>query len=218
MDKFFYSLSGKRLFERKRGARFIAFEGADGAGKTTQAGILKNELERCGAKVYLTKEPTNNSDEGRKIMRILASEDKPDGPMELQKLFVEDRKWHLENGIIPALNRGEIVICDRYFFSTFAYGAIDAKDVSGLEELNRDFILPDMTIILLVDPEKCIHRLAGRANSKDFFERVDKLTKVNEAYKKMRGKFKGIVTLDGEGRIEDINLKITALLKEKLGI
>ena len=217
LSSYFVSLGGGKLFKRQKGAVFIVIEGPDGAGKTTQAGILKNEFERCGSKVYLTKEPTNVSEAGKKIRRVLKHQDSVDA-IDLQKLFIEDRGRHIDNEIIPALDRREIVICDRYFFSTFAYGTIDKKDVSDLINLNKNFILPDITIVLSVNPENCIKRLDGRTDGKEIFERVDKLAKVNDFYKAMQWQFPNIEVLDGEGRIEEINSKIISLLKAKLGI
>lgn len=215
LDKHFYSLKGERIMPRKEGAYFIVFEGPDGAGKTTQAGLLKAHLEGFGLKVLLTKEPTAETDAGRRVREILNSHTKID-PEELQRLFVEDRREHLIKDIVPSLNEGNIVICDRYFFSTFAYGYIDNPNIYRLVDLNKDFLQPDITFLLLVDPEKCIARLKGRASSVDAFEKIEKLKKVNEGYRMIAERFKNIQIIDGEKTIEEVNQEITNLLKDAI--
>lgn len=208
----FYSLKGDTIMPRPVGAVFIVFEGPDGAGKSTQAALLKTYLEGKGKTIYLTKEPTSETEAGRKAREILNSKTQID-PGDLQKLFVEDRREHLDKGIIPALKEGQVVICDRYFFSTFAYGYIDNPDIHNLVDLNKDFIMPDVTLALIVDPERCIERLKGRAGSIDHFEKVEKLRKVNEAYKMLAGTFETIRLIDGEKTIEEVQKEIINLLE-----
>ncbi len=214
MDDFFYSLKGDQITPRS-GGYFIVFEGPDGAGKSTQAALLKTYLNGKGRSVLLTKEPTTETEAGRKAREILNNKT-PIDPEDLQKLFIEDRKEHLEKIIIPALEKGEIVICDRYFFSTFAYGYIDNPDIHKLVDLNKDFIMPDLTLALIVDPEKCIERLKGRVGSIDHFEKVEKLRKVNEAYKMLAGTFDSLKLIDGEKTIPEVEQEIIKNLGNKL--
>jgi len=94
--------------------KFIVFEGLDGSGQSTQAGLLKDFLLEKGYEVILTKEPTIESEAGRKIRKVLDKKLNL-SPKELQELFAQDRKEHLENIIIPALKQGKMVISDRYF-------------------------------------------------------------------------------------------------------
>ena len=217
LSEHFLSLRGERIMPRASGAVFVVFEGPDGAGKTTQAGILKTYLEAKGLKVLLTKEPTSETEAGRKVREILNSKINID-PKELQKLFIEDRREHIGKEIIPALKQGEIVICDRYFFSTFAYGYIDNPNVEELINLNRSFIMPDVTLLLLADPEKCIARLDNRSQKIDLFEKVEKLRKVNEGYRMLANRFKNVITIDGEKRIGDIHNEIIKILGTYLKI
>jgi len=98
--------------------KFIVIEGLDGSGQSTQAEFLKKFLVKQGKKVLKTKEPTLSSKAGRNIKKILNKE-KKGSPMELQKLFVKDRKVHLNEVIVPALKEGKVVISDRYFFLHF---------------------------------------------------------------------------------------------------
>lgn len=200
---------------RTPGAAFIVLEGPDGAGKTTQAALLKEYFENQGKEVLLTKEPTTETEAGVKVRQILNSKENAD-PQYIQKLFIEDRREHVAKVILPALKEGKIVICDRYFFSTFAYGYIDNPDIEGLVEMNVDFVAPDITLALIVDPEKCIKRLEGRVGSIDHFEKVEKLAKVNEAYKILAKRFSNIALIDGENPIEDVHAEITKILENKL--
>ncbi len=211
LSDYFISLKGDKVIPRVSGAAFVVFEGPDGAGKSTQAGLLKTYLDKMGRSVLLTKEPTNETEAGRKAREVL-SKKTPIEPGDLQKLFIDDRREHLDRIIIPALNEGRVVICDRYFFSTLAYGYIDNPDISKLIEWNKDFIMPDITLALIVDPEKCIERLKGRSESIEHFEKVEKLQKVNEAYKMLAGTFESLKLIDGENTIEEVEQEITKIV------
>jgi dTMP kinase len=102
--------------------KFIVFEGLDGSGQSTQANLLKSFLTEKGLAVVLTKEPTKVSSVSQKIREVL-DEKRKITPKELQELFVQDRREHLADLVIPALKENKIVISDRYFFSTFAFGS-----------------------------------------------------------------------------------------------
>src|SRR4030043_67748 len=115
--------------------KFIVIEGLDGSGQSTQTGLLRDFLIKKGQEVILTKEPTRDSEAGKKIKEILDEKIRIE-PQKLQDLFAQDRKEHLEKLIVPALKEGKTVISDRYFFSTFAYGAADGLDLEWLIKLN----------------------------------------------------------------------------------
>lgn len=205
--EYFSSLKGEKVMPRAPGAAFIVLEGPDGAGKTTQAALLKTYFENKGRQVLSTKEPTAETDAGRKVREILNSKMETD-PEYIQKLFIEDRREHVVKVILPALKEGKVVICDRYFLSTFAYGYIDNPDIEGLVQMNADFIMPDITLALIVDPEKCIKRLEGRVGSIDHFEKAEKLAKVNEAYKMLSKRFSSVQLIDGERSIQEVKEEI----------
>ena len=112
----------KNLFSnvaRKYSGKFIVVEGLDGSGKSAQVDLVIEYLRKNGKDVVVTKEPTTDSESGRKVRQALKKEIFVE-PLELQALYVQDRKEHLENKIIPALKAGKFVITDRYFFSSFA--------------------------------------------------------------------------------------------------
>ena len=183
--------------------KFIVVEGLDGSGKSSQIDLLVDYLKSHGKDVILTREPTTESEAGRKIKQALRKEIIVE-PLELQKLYVRDRKEHLENKVIPALKDGKFVVSSRYAFSTFAYGNSDGLNVYLLVEMNKDFLLPDLTIIINVDPESCVKRIEGRGEPKELFEQIEKLTKVNEIYKKIPEMFENVVMINGMQSIEEV--------------
>lgn len=183
--------------------KFIIIEGLDGSGKSSQVDLLVNYLKEKDKEVIVTKEPTIDSESGRKIKQVLRGEVKME-PLELQGLYVQDRKEHLENKVIPALKKGEYVVSSRYAFSTFAYGYSDGLNVKQLIALNEKFLLPDLTIVVNVLPESCIKRIEGRGEAKEHFEQLDKLTKVNEIYKKIPEMFENAIIVNGEKKIEEV--------------
>ncbi len=186
--------------------KFIVFEGPDGSGQSTQAALLEKYISNLGRKVILTKEPTLDSEAGLEIKAILNHE-KEASPEELQKLFVEDRREHLEKVIIPALKEGSVVISDRYFFSTFAFGSLGA-DLEWLISMNSDFLLPDATFVLVVKPETSIERIAHRGIKSTLFEKLESLRKVVENYKNLGTRFANMFFIDGERPIGEIHKEI----------
>ncbi|MBI4086174.1 MAG: dTMP kinase [Candidatus Liptonbacteria bacterium] len=186
--------------------KFIVFEGLDGSGETTQVSLFGAYVENLGSKVFITKEPTKNSEYGKEIEDILKHRKTAEG-VELQKLFAKDRNEHLEKEIIPALKEGTNVISDRYFFSSFAFGSIDC-DLEWLIELNDDFILPDATFVLMVKPETAVERIKKRGLETTFFEELEKLKKVIKNYESLRGRFENLFFIDGERSIEEVHKEI----------
>lgn len=195
--------------------KFIVFEGLDGSGQSTQAELLKNYLIERGREVLLTKEPTRDSEFSKELRAALNKEVKID-EVRLQELFAKDRKWHLENVILPALEEGKFVICDRYFFSSFAYGAAEGLDFEWLVNLNDEFLLPDLTIILNASPEICVERIKSRGRKTTLFEEKEKLEKVWQIYQKFPERFENVMILDGERTILEIFEDIKKLVTDKL--
>ena len=195
--------------------KFIVVEGLDGSGKSAQVNLLIDFLKEQRKEVIETKEPTIESEAGRKIKQALRKEIIVE-PLELQKLYVQDRKEHLENKVIPALKEGKFVVSSRYAFSTFAYGYSTGLNVDELVEMNKEFLLPDLTIIVDVSPESCVKRIEGRGEEKELFEELEKLAKVNEIYKKIPQMFENVIIVNGEKNIpevfEEIKKEINKLL------
>lgn len=195
--------------------KFVVFEGLDGSGQSTQAQLLHDFLKDKGLGVTLTKEPTTYGRFGtiaRSILqgKIIAS------PKALQELFVSDRKDHLEGLIIPQLRQGNIVICDRYFLSTCAYGGLDLN-IEDLIVMNNDFILPDITFFLDVPPETCMRRIKERGGEFELFEEPKKQKKIMRNYKELIHGFK-VYRIDGKPRTEEVYFKIKEIIVSKLKI
>jgi len=177
--------------------KFIVIEGLDGSGQSTQAGLLKDFLIKKSYQVILTKEPTSDSEAGKRIRETLDKKFETE-PSKLQELFAQDRKKHLENVIIPALKEGKIVISDRYFFSSFAYGASSGVNLDWLIKINNEFLLPDLTFILKVKPEVCLERIEKRNLKRTFFEEKEKLEKVWQNYQVLPARFENVYMIEGE--------------------
>ncbi|OGZ00222.1 MAG: dTMP kinase [Candidatus Liptonbacteria bacterium RIFCSPLOWO2_01_FULL_45_15] len=189
--------------------KFIVFEGPDGSGQTTQSSLLEKYISGLGKKVILTKEPTLDSKAGLEI-KVILNHEKESTPEGLQKLFAEDRKEHLKKVIIPALKGGSIVISDRYFFSTFAFGSLGA-DLERLISINNDFILPDITFVMTVKPETSIERIANRGIKFTLFEKLESLKKVMENYKNLGNRFENMVFIDGDRAVNEIRKEIAEI-------
>jgi len=195
--------------------KFIVFEGLDGSGQSTQASLLRDFLLNQGYQVVITKEPTKDSEAGKKIRQILDEKTQED-PSELQKLFAQDRAEHLKNTIVPALEQGKFVISDRYFFSSFCFGASDGVDLDWLIKLNDNFLLPDLSFILKVAPRVCVERIDKRGTVKTLFEKEEKLTKVWETYKIMPERIENVIIIDGERSIEAIHEEIKDIVNTRV--
>ncbi|HWU89438.1 MAG TPA: dTMP kinase [Kofleriaceae bacterium] len=156
---------GPRLLPR---GLLIAFEGIDGAGKTTQASRLAANLRAMGIEVVESKEPTNGH-LGTELRRS-ASTGRLSPERELE-LFVLDRREHVRNLIEPALADGKVVIVDRYYFSTAAYQGARGMDFESILLLNESFApQPDILFILEVSPPTGRARIAARGDRANLFE------------------------------------------------
>jgi len=192
---------------------FIAFEGLDGSGSSTQSRLLAERLEKSGHPVFLTKEPTHDTPIGKMIREILQHKWEA-SPLALQLLFSADRAEHLWKQIEPALKNNQTVITDRYLFSTLAYGAMDVR-MSWLKELNKFFRIPDVTFLFKLDPKECIKRIAGRGSDFELFERHEKLAKVWENYEKVAQDFQNFHIIDATKSIEEISEEIWGIVQQK---
>jgi len=189
--------------ENSHKGKFIVFEGLDGSGQSTQARLLKDYLEKeKNISVVLTKEPTKEPPIGALIRQVLKREISV-SPAALQLLFCADRSEHLEKTIKPALEKGQWVISDRYFYSTMAFGSLDLN-LDWLIKINEDFLKPDITFLLKVDPEVCIERIDASRNKREFFEESEKLKKIWQTYEILSRKFPDIKVVDGKKTREEV--------------
>lgn len=149
---------------------FITFEGGEGAGKSTQIALLADHLRlrlRVPRPVVTTREPGGSQKAEAIREALLAGVAKPHGPFAEALLFSAARIDHLDTLIGPALERGEVVLCDRFVDSTRAYqgaaGGLDPGLLASLERVVVGGLLPDLTLILDLDPQLGLERAKARA-------------------------------------------------------
>lgn len=164
---------------------FIAFEGIDGSGKSTQVKLLKERLENAGLKVYTTCEPTD-SPMGKMIRDIFNHRVEADHRT-IAALFVADRLDHLlnkTNGILKMLEDGYTVITDRYYLSSYAYQSpyMDLNWVIQANSLSAGLLRPDLNIYIDISPEISIERLNKGRTSIELYETLDNLRDVRNKY------------------------------------
>lgn len=171
----------------------VAIEGIDGAGKTTQATMLAGELASMPVEIVTSKEPTSGP-WGDKI-RTSASVGRMSAADELHA-FTEDRREHVANLIRPALDRGGVVVLDRYYFSTAAYQGARGIDPAGILRSQETFApRPDIIVIVKLDPELAIGRIKNRGASNEF-ETLAGLRAVDERFDEL-GEPYNIARIDG---------------------
>lgn len=170
--------------ENTRG-KFIVFEGIDGAGKSTQIALLEKKLKERGINVVRTAEPTSSGLGG--LIRDALNGTTPRTPYELAAMFLADRISHNQNhiyGIKKLLDEGTYVICDRYYYSSFAYQGIDA-DLNWVMDINLgcpEIARPDVCIFLDLDPEKSAQRISENRAFLEIFENTETLKKIRSRF------------------------------------
>ena len=153
--------------------KFITLEGIDGSGKTTQGFFLKNKLEEIGKNVLFTREPggVKGAEEIRNLL-VQGEKDRWSNITEIL-LFFASRRHHLEKVLLPAINKGKVVICDRFTDSTIIYqGRENVHLKKIIIELNKSVIgiVPDLTLIIDIDPTKSLNRGLSRKSDEMRFE------------------------------------------------
>ncbi len=222
-DELLYVLHGRSRFAGRRaapslwlGAVFVTFEGADGSGKSTQAELLRDALAAGGRDVVLTREP-GGTELGERVRELLL--DGPEmGAWAEAALFAAARAQHVEQVIRPALARGADVVCDRYVDSSLAYqGLARGLGLDEVLELNLRVtggLLPDLTFLLLLDPEVA----AARWTEADRLEREGGTlqARVDAAYRSLAGRFPDrIVAVDADRPPEAIRDEIHERLRDR---
>lgn len=200
--------------------KFYVFEGIDGCGKTTQAALLKDKLERTGHRAVITKEPTNRPI-GLLIRKIMSGETSVD-KRAIVHLFAADRIDHItapETGLLALLNNGTDVISDRYVYSSYAYQSIDSgtDTVSKANRTAEHLIVPDAVIYIDIPPEAAMERIETARENTEIYENIQRLTKVRENYLNVFRQLKDQVNIymyDGTKSAETISDEIWKALSE----
>jgi len=189
---------------------FLAFEGIDGSGKSTQSKLLEEKLKAEGIKVYHTYEPTG-SPIGQLIKKIFRHEMESDHRT-IAGLYVADRIDHLTNtkdGILKKLEEGFTVITDRYYFSSYAYqGTHMPQDwVIMANSISADVLRPDLNIFIDIAPEVSFERVSKNRDKIELYESVENLKQVRNKYFEAFDKLKleeKIFIVDGNRSVEEI--------------
>jgi len=164
---------------------FIALEGIDGSGKSTQINLLKENLEKAGHKVYTTFEPTDGPI--GKLIRDIFNHRMEADQRTIAALFVADRFEHIlnkENGMLKKLEEGYTVITDRYYFSSYAYHGVHMPVdwVIQSNALAAGLLRPDLNVFIDIDPETSMERIRKGRNSLELFETLENQKKVRDKY------------------------------------
>ena len=195
---------------QKKTGRFIVMEGIDGSGKTTQIRYLCQALAKAGIEAVSTFEPTDGPI-GSLIREMLAGS-LPADQRTIASLFAADRTDHLVNpdtGIRSLVDQGKVVVCDRYYFSSYAYHAqhIDMDWVIQANSLNADILTPTATLFIDVAPDRCLGRIQRRGGTLEIYEKIDIMKAVRANYFKAFEKLKGqetVIIIDGSGTPEQV--------------
>ena len=195
---------------------FVTFEGLDGSGKTTQIELLRRALEGEGREVVATREP-GGTELGEQVRNLVLHGGEV-VPWAEAALFAAARAQLVEHVIRPALERGAAVLCDRYIDSSLAYqGIARGLGVDAVLELNlhaTQRLLPDRTVLLLVDPAES---RARQSDAPDRIEREDDefVARVDRAYRELAERFpRRILALDGTKDPEEIASTIRGQLRD----
>jgi len=182
----------------------VVFEGIDGAGKTTQANLLRDRLKRKSLDVVLSKEPTNSM-YGLKIKKLAQGERSSTIAEDEYNLFINDRKVHVANTIKPALQQKKIVILDRYYFSTMAYQGALGLNYQKIKEENELFApVPEIVFLLKIPARLGIRRIQKSRNEEpNLFEQEENLTRVHKIFDSLKENY--IVPINGAKPVEEIH-------------
>ncbi len=203
--------------------KFIVFEGCDGSGKSTQLKALSKYLTGKGQEVFLTREPTD-SPFGSLVHSCLTGRIATD-ERTIAALFAADRLDHIHNGtngILKKLNEGVTVLCDRFYFSSFAYngGFVPLEWVISLNTPAMEALTPDLTLFLDLPPEEGMARVSRRGE-KERYETLERQKLIRENYFALFERFRArerVVIVESEAEKEATQTHIRKIVGELLGL
>lgn len=196
--------------------KFIALEGIDGSGKSSQIGRLVQRIEGLGLRCRADREPTGGP-VGSLIRQIFTGRVSADNRV-IAALYAADRIDHLVNevdGLCAAIDQGITVVSDRYYFSSYAYHSVDIDMdwVIGANALSADLLRPTVTIFLDVPVETAVERIRQNRFVEEIFDGEDRLRQTRALYFKAFERLKdveNVVVVDGSGAQEQVAERIWA--------
>lgn len=193
---------------------FIAFEGIDGTGKSTQLQLLADYLRSRGLEVVETREPTDGP-YGRRIRELYVDRGSCTPEEELD-LFIQDRKQHVAEVIAPALASGKAVLTDRYYYSTAAYQGAAGCDPDRIFSANSFAPVPDKVLLLTMDPEVSVQRIEqSRGETCNDFEQLEQLKKVADLFAGFSDNC--ITRIDAAAAVDQVQADIRRAVQPLLG-
>lgn len=193
----------------------IVVEGLDGLGKSTQLAALEQHLTSLGYRVRRTKEPTD-SEYGRAIRRIAAEGRAGVTLQDELDLFLKDRELDVRDNILPALEAGEVVLVDRYFYSNIAYQGALGLDPTLIRKANEGFPVPDLVILMDAPPTVGIGRIRGGRGevNNQGYEQEEFLEQVRALFHAMPDP--NIVRVDATRDLDTVTRDVRALVMSQL--
>jgi dTMP kinase len=194
----------------------VALEGIDGTGKSTQAQRLTAIFGAQGYAVTSLHEPTA-SPWGSRLREAMTAGHRRLAPAQELDLFLRDRRYDVAAHIKPALAAGQLVLMDRYYFSTIAYQGARGIDPEHIRRLNEAFApVPDLVFILLISPTEALKRIRqGRGQAADAFEQEEYLTSVDGIFRTFKGNH--IHPIDADQPIDVVTSVLQAEIQVYLG-
>lgn len=221
-----YNINFDIEFEKNRlPGTFIAVEGIDGSGKTTQAERIVDILKKKGYKAVYTKEPTTGIF-GRIFREEILSGKVKVPPVSIQYLGAADRGMH-QVEIQEELKKGKIVITDRYFWSAIAYGVADMGTIksnlnyyttalSALSFYHR-FLRPDITFFLEIPIKEALNRIGGSQKHNEIYDNEEKLKNIYKAYNMIVEKFpREFQRVNAGVSVEDLSKELVRQVERKV--
>ena len=201
---------------------FITFEGIDGSGKSTQIKTLAKSLKNIGFEIIISREP-GGSVGGEEIRNLLLQGEVDRWSAETEiLLFTAARRDHLERIILPALNKGKIVICDRFTDSTRMYQGMRGPKLRELvDNLTNEVINcePDLTIVIDIDPVISLKRAKSRKTVEERFEDfgIELQKKMRTGFIELSKEFTSRITvINGHKSVDEVANDILSVVKAKL--
>jgi dTMP kinase len=211
------------LKKHETSGTYIAIEGIDGCGKTTQVTKLLEHFKNQGKDVLQTREPSRKGLVGELVHNILLAEVKVPA-VALQYLFAADRAINQQEVILPALKSGKCLIADRCFWSALPYGIVDRSQPGkpidyesgnvlltaySILSLYHQFTAPDKTFYLKISVDTAMKRLLEENKQKEIYDEAEKLEKICNGYEWLAQKFPDhFVVIDGEQSVDQVTAKI----------
>ncbi|WP_017185071.1 dTMP kinase [Alkalibacillus haloalkaliphilus] len=203
---------------------FITFEGVEGAGKSTVIQYISNQLSAEGFEVVTTREP-GGIEIAEKIREIILNKDHTAMDSRTEALlYAAARRQHLVERVMPALKRGQVVLCDRFVDSSLAYQGyargLGMEEVYQVNEFAIEDCMPDLTILFELDPQVGLDRISDndqREKNRLDLEKLDFHKKVEEAYHQLKERFSDrIKSIDAHESLENVQTECETVIRSFL--